>query len=428
MQNFEDFHRSASQGQPMRRPPARVVRYISPRPAERFSARWRPRPLLSLADLLTLAAVFLAMLACTCTSFVAGRIQRLQIVSPAGESVSRSIFIQNQLPTLTPTLVPTLIAAPPSLPTPVASLETTPLALTATGIFTPVTGPVDSAVVAQAEPALAPFTATLSIAEAGDAVPVPPTQPVTPPTPGLSPVMTPPPGQTPLSTATPVASPTLPPTWTPTSTPSPTASPTVAPTTTPTPTPPPADWAFVGVQLRPHEEAGLLLSGHLVNNTTSTQEIEEVKGTFYDAQGQVIAADDLVYGYWPVDLVLPGGGVPFELIIEGISETAGYDLGVQANPSDEKLLQDFEFKDLNQRNENGNYCLGGTLETSGDEPEDYLIISAALYDDQGRVVGFSDNQDIFPEDIADGQSVGFEICLPTPVEPIARYDVLAWGQ
>lgn len=171
-----------------------------------------------------------------------------------------------------------------------------------------------------------------------------------------------------------------------------------------------------------------MLSGHLVNNTTSVQEIEEVKGTFYDAQGQVIAADDLVYGYWPVDLVLPGGGVPFELIIEGISETASYDLGVEAEPSAEELLQNFEFKDLNQRNENGSYCLAGTLETSGDEPEDYLIISAALYDDQGRVVGFSDNQDIFPEDIADGQSVGFEICLPTPVEPIARYDVLAWGQ
>lgn len=441
MQPYRNFRRQSSQNLIRRaeQSPVGLVRHSALLPDRQLSPfpQRRPQSLLKLADLLMVTALFLATLACTCTAFVAGQVWGLQANSPADRQVSRQIFMQTTLATLTPTIIPAQIAPLPTLAAPAVVPDATPLPLVTAVVLTTAVQPGATAVSQTGEgppltvespiwPAVGPITPTLAAVY----VETPALDPVTvsetatqapaPPSPTLGPAPT----ETPLSTVAPTASPTLALTWTPT----PTASPTQAPTATPVVTPLPADWTFVGVQVQPDDGDGLLLVGHLINNTTSIQEIEAVTGTFYDAQGQVIAGSDRVYGYWPVDLVLPGGGVPFELLVEGIDNAADFDLGVEAEPSQEDLIQDFDFKDLNQRNEGGDYCLAGKVQPEDEEPRDYIVIVAILYDTQGQVVGFGDNQDIFPEDVEDGQAASFEMCVPSPDQAVARYDVLAWGQ
>jgi hypothetical protein len=175
-------------------------------------------------------------------------------------------------------------------------------------------------------------------------------------------------------------------------------------------------------------EDGLLLFGELTNNTGTTQELWLVSGLFYDAQGQLIADDDSVYDYWPIDVVPPDGRVPFVLEIDGISSAADFKLRVDADPGSETPRQDFEFLDLNQWTEDDSYCLAGRLRNPGGQLQDYLVIVATLYDGQGNVVNFYDDYGLDLEDLVGDQTQGFEICVDPPNQDTARYELRAWGQ
>jgi hypothetical protein len=171
----------------------------------------------------------------------------------------------------------------------------------------------------------------------------------------------------------------------------------------------------------------LLLYGTVINNTGSTQALELVKGIFYDGQGQVIAGDDDIYGYWPVDVVLPGGAVPFELFVESVSTAANFDLSVEAEATGETLQQDFEFLDLSPQSDDEAYCLQGRLQNHGAALQNYVVITAILYDDQGKVINFGDSQDLDPEEVGSSPT-GFEVCVGPPNQGVARYELRAWGQ
>ena len=65
-------------------------------------------------------------------------------------------------------------------------------------------------------------------------------------------------------------------------------------------------WAFANVQGYDDQyEDGLLLYGEVINNTGVAQQFEYISGTFYDAQGQIIADENSTGDYWPFKLIPP---------------------------------------------------------------------------------------------------------------------------
>ncbi len=198
---------------------------------------------------------------------------------------------------------------------------------------------------------------------------------------------------------------------------------------TATQTPLPEDWAFSGVRLYPDEyDDGLLLYGQVTNNTGAAQELFEITGTFFDAQGQVIAEPDSSYAYWPGYVLPAGGRMPFELVVDGIDSAAKFDLQVEAEPSGETARQDFTFSDINQWTEDDVYCLEGNLRNPGSELEEYLIIAAVLYNSQDEVVNFGDYEEFGRAGLVGDETSTFEICVSPPNQGVARYELLAWGQ
>jgi hypothetical protein len=184
-------------------------------------------------------------------------------------------------------------------------------------------------------------------------------------------------------------------------------------------------WSFLGVRVYTDQyEGGLLLYGDLLNDTGSSQEVWYLTGTFYDAQGQVIADEGNAYGYCPVDVISSGGRVPFDLTVEGIQSAADFDLSVEAEPSSAAPRQDFEFSDLDQLDEGYGYCIGGTLQNPGSELQDYLVVVAVVYDNQDRVISF-DSYYTDPEYVVGDQTEEFEICVDSYDQDVARYELRA---
>jgi hypothetical protein len=167
--------------------------------------------------------------------------------------------------------------------------------------------------------------------------------------------------------------------------------------------------------------------GTLVNETGAAQEITFITGTFYDAQGQIIADEGSAYGYSPV-LVLPAGGrAPFELIVEGIQDPAKFDLRVDAQPSSQVARQDFELSDVYQLDDENGYCIGGTIQNPGAPVQDDLVILAVVFDNQERVISFGEDYPDY-ENLVGDQSQDFEICIDTYGQAVIHYELVAWGQ
>jgi hypothetical protein len=166
----------------------------------------------------------------------------------------------------------------------------------------------------------------------------------------------------------------------------------------------------------------------VVNNTGALQELLSVTGTFYDAQGQVIADEEDTYSYSPSYFIPTGGTVPFELMVEGIQSAADYELKVEAETGGEMPNQDFEFIDLNQWAEDDYYCIEGKVRNAGDELRDYLFIAATVYDSQNNLVNFGDYQEFGDIGLGGDDTAPFQICIGPPNHDTARYDMQAWGQ
>jgi hypothetical protein len=195
-----------------------------------------------------------------------------------------------------------------------------------------------------------------------------------------------------------------------------------------TPIPQTSGWSFSSVRVyADQEDDSLQLYGNFSNNTGTSQELFYITGTFYDAQGQVIADEESTYDYWSVPVIPPGGRAPFELTVEGIQNAANFDLRVEAEPSSENPRQDFEFSDLYEDPGEDFYCVGGTIRNPGDQLQDYLLIVVVLYDNQDRVIYFSDYY-ANPEYATGDEPQDFEVCVDTLSQEVARYELQAWGQ
>lgn len=203
-------------------------------------------------------------------------------------------------------------------------------------------------------------------------------------------------------------------------------TPTSTPTEIPTPTPLPAGWVFSGVQLSPNQgQDKLLVHGYLTNNTDTPQELALISGTFYDAQGQVLADGNTTD--WAIGAVSAGGRIPFKLIVPGLSSADNVDLQVKANPSNGAPREEFEFLDVNQLTEDGNYCVAGRLRNPGDSLQWYLVIVAVLSDSQDNVLDFGKYFEYYPTDLVGDQVRDFKVCVSPPDQEVADYELRAWG-
>ncbi len=213
--------------------------------------------------------------------------------------------------------------------------------------------------------------------------------------------------------------------------------PTSTPTAVATPLPaavikpgiPSADgWSFTATRIDtiPARKL-LLLYGEMVNNTGAAQQISLVTGTFYNSQGQLIAADKSTYGLWPTSIVPAGGHVPFALTVYDVQDTADFKLSVKAEAVDTAPRQDFEFVTVNEERVDGLYCLNGALKNPGSQLTDYLVIAAILYDAQGQVLRFFNVRETAVTEVIGDRALDFETCLESPPANVARHELLAWG-
>jgi hypothetical protein len=166
----------------------------------------------------------------------------------------------------------------------------------------------------------------------------------------------------------------------------------------------------------------------LANHTGVSQSLATIWGIFYDVQGQIIADNNNTFDHWPVNVISSGGQVPFELTVADVQSVSNFDLRVEAEPSDETLRHDFEFSDLDPLDGAHGYCIRGRLRNPGQALRNNLMIVAVLYDDQDRVVNFGDYFERQPQTVVGGEKLPFEVCADDLDQPIARYELRAWGQ
>ncbi len=189
---------------------------------------------------------------------------------------------------------------------------------------------------------------------------------------------------------------------------------------------PAAGWSFANVKFYPDETTNsVLLYGDIINNTGTTQELSNVTGTFYDAQGQAIAGEDNIFVYWPVEIVPPEAQLPFELIIMDGVNVADYELQVEAQPNERTPHQNFQVTNLNQRSEDGIYCLTGQLHNQGVALQEFMFLVAVMYDAEDHIVTFGEYYET--DVVNDNQLADFEICVEISQQPITRYELRAWG-
>lgn len=376
-----------------------------------------PIQLIKLSDMVVMMTLFLAILACSFSAYTYGQTTAFGESLAAVRQNSQPISRPTRLPTLTPTLMPGQLAGTPAPPLPanappLPANEAAPLLSAGLPSAQPGGGTLGGLPAVSGGVALPSFNSEgAAPPTSGGGINVVGTLPAAPGSqPGNAPLPSLPPGASaPMATVAPGP---------PAATPVTTSTPTTAPET---------GWSFTSVRVYGQED-GLLLYGKLTNGTGAPQELEDVSGAFYDAQGQLIADKSSTFDYWPINVVPPGGAVPFELTVFDGQGAADYDLNVEAQPSGENTRQDFEFKDVEQRSEDGDYCLSGNLRNSGDELRDYLVIVAILYDAQGNVVNFDYYDEYNPAGVKGDNPSSFEICVPPPNQDVANYELRAWGQ
>lgn len=218
----------------------------------------------------------------------------------------------------------------------------------------------------------------------------------------------------------------------------PSGSPRAIPTRGPTPArpyaPPPtatrttsANWSFVSTRFV-QDRRNAVAYGNIINNTGASQEIIYVTGLFYDNQGRTIAGLANTDDYLPLNVVPPGGTMPFELTVYTIRSVEDFELNVAFQISAETPRQDFELLDLEPSTGAGDYCLRGRLQNAGAQITDYLVVVAVLYNDDDEVINFGRYEAPSPEDVLGDEVMDFEICSDSFSQNVARYEVSAWGR
>jgi hypothetical protein len=188
-----------------------------------------------------------------------------------------------------------------------------------------------------------------------------------------------------------------------------------------------AGWSFAATRLDTDPKTNLLmLHGELINETGSAQQLSFVSGAFYDEQGQISA--ESTFNYSPLEVVPPTGRVPFELAVYSPQRTDTYDLWATSSPSSFTPRQDFEFLNVTEQNKGQTRCLTGSLKNLGGGLKDYLGVVAVWYDEQDKVLKFSNHYETDLTELTGDQPLDFEVCVEAFTGNIARHELRAWGR
>ena len=101
-------------------------------------------------------------------------------------------------------------------------------------------------------------------------------------------------------------------------------------------------------------------------------------------------------------------------------------LRVEAKVVNNKMIQGFEFANVNSSQEEALFCLDGQLVNSTGSVQENLIIIAVVFDEQDRVAGFADYTAKANE--ADIQPLPFNMCTELSQPNITRHELRAWGE
>ena len=124
----------------------------------------------------------------------------------------------------------------------------------------------------------------------------------------------------------------------------------------------------------------------------------------------------------------PGGHTPFELLVNGLRNATELNVRVEANVVDQSPRQVFRFFDLDQWQTVEAYCVKGRLRIPGEALQEYLTIAAVLYDSAGGLINFGHVYKGYPGEMASDPIEVFELCIDSPSQSVARYEVRAWGE
>lgn len=186
-------------------------------------------------------------------------------------------------------------------------------------------------------------------------------------------------------------------------------------------------WSFVGVPAS-ISEGQTVVRGVLINNTGAPQQNVEISAVFYNTQGQELRDQVNMSSHVPIDIIPIGAHVPFELDVNSNQAIARLKLSAQAQPASKTLYQDFRFADVNQwTDQDGMYCLGGQIQNTGATLQDYMVILATIYNNQGKLVSFSDDKPTSTEVLYEGKTSPFEMCLDPLDQQVTRYELTALG-
>lgn len=321
---------------------------------------------------------------------------------------SDRIVILRRLPTLTPTPLPVLTSTATSTPT-AKTMDQEAAGDSPTSVILPTSTDEPVAAVTVANVFNNEDTVPVNIVSASADFPASNSADI--------------PTSLPTATTTQMPSPATTSTATATEIPVPANTPTVIPTSTPTP----EGWVFSGVRLD-QSQGDLLVYGDIINKTGGPQNLALISGTFYDAQGVPIS-NASTFDYWIIETIRHGGRAPFELTLFGSQGVANFDLHVEAEPGNETDIprEDFEFLDVNPSAEVGDYCVSGKLRNPGSALQFYLATAVVLYDNQDKVINFSDDYQDSPTDMVGDQAIDFNICVDSLGQEVARYELRAWG-
>lgn len=187
-------------------------------------------------------------------------------------------------------------------------------------------------------------------------------------------------------------------------------------------------WSFSGVQsYYSAEDEAYRVFGEVVNNTGETQDIENIAGQFYNAQGQLIAGDADIAAAFPVSVISAGRSVPFDLYVDNAQSADRFELTVVATPSTAILRSDFVIAGLSAAMENTSYCVRGTLQNPGPRPQSAVTLVAVIYDAQNRVINYWFG--LRPASaVPENSSTEVKVCIPEPNANVASQTMTAWGR
>lgn len=209
-------------------------------------------------------------------------------------------------------------------------------------------------------------------------------------------------------------------------TPGPTPTPVPVPTPPPTPTPPEVK---EGLAILSHssyvDNFGYFhLVGEVENVRSQNTEMNEVIATFFDDEGNVaVTATNYTY----LDILIPGGKSPFEIILSSPPPVTNYKLETTWQVTTREPYTDLKIEGITLEREEQGGNLSGQVNNTGSETVDVIIVAVTLYDRDKKVAGVSFSfAEISP--LNPGESSPFAIIInPQVASVVETYAIQAEG-